>query len=276
MQALVIGPAGAPLFEETLDILHAAHPAVQVEVVPQVCDVKHAPPADLVLVLQQWPDEYSRADVLTLIDAAPLSRLVVCYGPWCDSDGRTRAVRPVSSRVTAAAAPARLTRELSDWEQVCPPFPLTATRTDSYPGAQPCCSPPRGESLTIGIFAADRALAGYLHDVLTAWGHIVVDAVVRSADLVVWDADPWDRTAAEELAALQAAAEIPLVALCGFPRPHEVHELRTAGASAVILKSIEVGALVEQLERIAMTRHLVSLDDPCGIRSTASNREMTP
>ena len=59
---------------------------------------------DLVVVMQSWPDEFSARDVDHLFAFAPLARFVVCYGDWCESDGRNRAVWPLAVRIPMRSA----------------------------------------------------------------------------------------------------------------------------------------------------------------------------
>ena len=73
---------------------------------------------DLIVVLQSWPNEFSKADVQQLLAFAPLARVVVCYGAWCESDGRNIQCWPLSVRVPVWAAKARIERE---WQLIRAP-----------------------------------------------------------------------------------------------------------------------------------------------------------
>jgi len=83
-------------------------------------------PPDLILVCQQWPDEYSHEFVAELIATFPLSRLVCCYSRWCGSDGRTRNIWPPAVRVEAAKAARRVRQEVEVISGLRDPLPLTA------------------------------------------------------------------------------------------------------------------------------------------------------
>ena len=61
-------------------------------------------PADIVVVLQAFSDEYSAADAGQLIGRMLFRRVLCCYGPWCLSDGRTHEIWPVAARVSVASA----------------------------------------------------------------------------------------------------------------------------------------------------------------------------
>src|SRR5689334_14139382 len=66
---------------------------------------------DLIVVLQSWSDQFSEKDVYDLLSQCPLARIVCCFGPWCDSDGRTYSIWPLAVRVPVVAAAGRLLRE---------------------------------------------------------------------------------------------------------------------------------------------------------------------
>ncbi len=86
--------------------------------------------ADLVVVCQHWPDEYTPAEVRAVLRVFPLARLVCCYGSWCGSDGRTRDVWPLAVRVPAEWAPRRINLELEVLAGARWPSPLTASRDE--------------------------------------------------------------------------------------------------------------------------------------------------
>jgi hypothetical protein len=86
--------------------------------------------ADLVVVCQHWPDEYTAAEVRAVLRAFPLARLVCCYGSWCRSDGRTRDVWPLAVRVPAEWAARRIDLELEVLAGDRWPLPLTASRDE--------------------------------------------------------------------------------------------------------------------------------------------------
>jgi hypothetical protein len=88
--------------------------------------------ADLVIVCQHWPDEYTAAEVRALLRAFPLARLVCCYGSWCGSDGRTRDVWPLAVRVPAEWAARRIDLELEVLAGTRWPLPLTASRDEIF------------------------------------------------------------------------------------------------------------------------------------------------
>ena len=90
-------------------------------------------PPDLVIVCQSWPDEFSAEEVSAALGRWPLALWICCYGAWCDSDGRTRTIWPISVRVPVREAALRLNHV---WqvltEQRGEPLPLTASRDEAF------------------------------------------------------------------------------------------------------------------------------------------------
>lgn len=96
------------------------------ESLPDLAGLPASSGADLVLVFQHWPDEFTDADVHRLIAACPLARIIVCQGPWCASYGRTRNLWPAAVCVFAEEAIDRLHRECEVLAGQRAPLPLTA------------------------------------------------------------------------------------------------------------------------------------------------------
>jgi hypothetical protein len=87
---------------------------------------------DLVVVCQHWPDEFTERDVRRLLTLSPLARLSCCYGPWCQSDGRSRDIWPLATRVPVESAAGRIARELEVLAGLRRPLPLTASRDEVF------------------------------------------------------------------------------------------------------------------------------------------------
>ena len=193
---------------------------------------------DLVVVLQSWPDQYSTTDFHELLTVLPLARIVGCFGPWCDSDGRTRSIWPLAVRVPAAAAIARLEHEWKLFEadrDSAPPLPLTASRTEIFEFDCRSDRPFAAVPGKIAVISPDRTWREMMQR-LVGWPESTAAGDGPPA-LVLFDADRWGEERAEELAAIRAAAPAArLVALVGFPRPDLETELRRGGADAVRFK----------------------------------------
>ncbi len=84
-------------------------------------------PADFVIVLQSYSDEFAQAQINELIGRLLFARIIVCYGPWCTADGRSHELWPVAFRVPVASAAALIEMELGCYLAGDQPlFPMSA------------------------------------------------------------------------------------------------------------------------------------------------------
>lgn len=95
-------------------------------------DDRPAAAADLTIVMQSWPDQFSSAAANQLIGQTLFSRLFCCYGPACESDGRNRNIWPDAIRVPLRLAASVIEQELRDALDGKPPLPPTAARDEIF------------------------------------------------------------------------------------------------------------------------------------------------
>jgi hypothetical protein len=108
-------------------IAQAASQAREIRSAGEISSALQAPwTASLLLVLQHWPDEYAPGEINRLLAAYPLARIIVCQGPWCASDGRTRQYWPPAVCVPLGEASRRVSRELDVLIGRRAPLPWTA------------------------------------------------------------------------------------------------------------------------------------------------------
>ncbi len=88
--------------------------------------------ADLWIICQSWPDEFSTSSVRQIVDLSATSRLICVYGAWCASDGRTRSAWPQAVRVPVDEFDWRLRFELDVIAGGIAPLPLTAARDEQF------------------------------------------------------------------------------------------------------------------------------------------------
>ncbi len=86
---------------------------------------------ELILLFQGFSDQFSPSEIDQLFEKYPLSRILVAYGPYCESDGRTRHLWPQTVRVPLWRLPQRIEREIEVLTGNSPALPLTATREET-------------------------------------------------------------------------------------------------------------------------------------------------
>ena len=161
---------------------------------------------DLVVVLQETPDQFSSGGIQQLLAAWPLARLIVCHGPWCNGDGRNRDAWPLAARVPHTRVADRLACERRLLAGIGDGLAWTAGR-DEIAAAEFAAAPapPALPSLPAKGFAfevvsPDPAWSRTIADQLVALGGSVSSG--PDTDLLLIDADPWDRRRPRQLAEL--------------------------------------------------------------------------
>ncbi len=152
----------------------------------------HTP--DLVLVIQDTPDQFSRRDSQRLLATWPLSRLIVCHGPWCNGDGRNRDYWPLAVRVSHTDVDNRLRREFAALAGDGNILPWTAGR-DEIAAAEYFQAPTSmPTTFTYRVDSADLAWKTLVSAQLNGLGGVSSPECDTTSDLLLIDADPLDST----------------------------------------------------------------------------------
>lgn len=196
-------------------------------------------PADLIVLLESQPDDYTAADVSALFAAAPIGRIVCCAGAWSESAGRTRKTWPLALRVPAVSAIARLEREwrhvLNQSQEI--PLPPTASREEWFAAHHPGLPEGPRNGKRVLVVSPDAAYRQWLVDCLATAGCAVMDDIRSACDVLLWDVDPWSATRQDDLRRQMAAsAPTTVIAVSGWVTPELTDELVNAGVGTVLPK----------------------------------------
>lgn len=190
---------------------------------------------DLIVVLQSWSDEYSRDEIDNLLAFTPLARIVVCYGAWCESDGRNHNLWPPSVRVPLWAAEARIERE---WRLIqnpgnTHPLPWSASRDEAFAADHPAIAK-FDHSRTFLVDTPDPAIRQSVTEIMQEAGHKLVEDLPY---VLLIDVDPWNSLRAQ---AVQRRAEqypgAARVAITSLALPSMEAELRSIGITMISRK----------------------------------------
>jgi hypothetical protein len=209
---------------------------------------------DLIVACEAWPDQFSESDVIEVLGRCPLARIVCCYGPWCDSAGRTRSVWPLAVRTPVAAARMRLNRELTilqDRQSAARVLPLTASRGEIFEsdfGSSPVPIPSR---TTARVISADWRWREMLQAALARQDcRVVHEGGSPDVDAVFYDVDPWGADREAALRSIRAShPQTKVIACVGFPRCDLEVCLRQAGADSLWFKLAPLQQLIDELCR---------------------------
>ncbi len=217
----------------------------------------NAPP-ELILLAQSTPGEYLQRDANQLSELAPLSRIIVIAGTWCEGEMRTGSPPHGTLRLywyEFAAWWRAAQQNLTDG--ICPPWslPLDHPQAGRYLAAAP--STPQQPLGTIVVDAEDFSVFESLSAALantginSTWaGH--GDSANLPPDVAagIWDGGQLSK---KELTRLTNFCDRvrnqggKVVALLDFPRIEHVEQIRAAGASAVFGKPYIVDEIIAEL-----------------------------
>ena len=201
---------------------HRLKPAWTADSITSALDLVALDTPELVVVLQETPDQFSSDSIQQLLCAWPLARLVVCHGPWCHGDGRNRGDWPASVRVPHTSAATRLTSERRLLMGSGEGLPWTAGRDEMAAAEFAAAAAPPADPFAFCVVSPDTAWSATLTDQLVALGGQALSRAEGTPgsgiDLLLVDADPWDDRALRQLAQLiKANAPRLLVLLTNTP-----------------------------------------------------------
>ncbi len=217
---------------------------------------------DVVVICQLWPDEYARGEIEELFARFPLATILVCFGSWCDSDGRNRHLWPPATRVPAAASAILIRRVWEDAVAGLSPLPKTAAIEEVYLRQHAGALAHIGRDLhgPVTVASADPAIRAWLTDALRAAKFHVADDCRDSSlpQAAIWDAPVWDHRASSQLRQFRDAhSGIPLVVLIGGLRPHQQREAMQWGADCVLPKIAPIDVILESLAALMRDRAVI-------------------
>jgi hypothetical protein len=221
--------------------------------------------AELTVIAQSYPGEFSHPAVDRLRAASPVSRIVALLGSWCEGEMRSGQPWPAVIRLYWHQGLGRIAREIGRLaEGDCPSWglPLTATEeerllAESRTGFQGVATGQRPvlRSGLVGI--ASRRLESYdwlsaacrQHGSPTVWLRGPQYPRVEGLAAILIDGTDFGDA---EMATLRQLSErysqARCIALMDFPRIEDRRCLLQAGAAAVLSKPLNVEDLIMEIE----------------------------
>lgn len=210
---------------------------------------------DLVVIVQSQPDEFSPTEIASLFAFAPLARVVVAYGAWCESDGRTRQTWPLAARVSLPNAPARIEREwrLLNATPGIESLPLSSSREEVFAADHHMFEQATFEQTaspkTVLVISPDPAYRRYLNELLTAAGHTLdmgnLSEGSSTTTAILFDADPWEDSGPDQVRSLRRQhPSSNIIALMSASHPQHEAELIAAGVSSIRPKLGDQAAII--------------------------------
>jgi hypothetical protein len=203
----------------------------------------HVPQA--VVFAQSRPGQFARGEVEQLHAAAPLARLIVLTGPWCEGEGRSGRPWPGVTRVPWRSWRSRLALELGSASFVSASgqrLPRTATEAErmerSVAGVEPRRFDGQADVYTESQLVFE-GLAGGLGQLglRAAWRNVNEEPAGAPADVALLDG--WEN--------VPAVCPARGVLLLHFPRPEDVARAAQLGIAAILPQPLFLAELAEML-----------------------------
>ncbi len=189
---------------------------------------------DGVLVYQSFPDEFAPDLVERVVGLLPLARWIVCFGPWCESMGRTEQVWPVAWCVPLKDVKPRIARTFE--AHVCgePVLLPTMSRDESFArSATQLAYPLSSESSRAAVRGDDPPFIETTSAILQNLGYTLVDTA--DADLIVLVVRFLNPDLLDEIAMLRRTPSLAtLVVVSDLLTAADVCRVRSSGADEVI------------------------------------------
>lgn len=191
----------------------------------------------LIVCLQSWSDQYPSHEITALRRACPLARWIVVYGPWCDSDGRSRRVFEDAARIPVGEFPHRWELELNVTRGRTSSrraLPATAARDEIFLHSTQHTrtdSPVTTSLPVLAIVSPDRELRDMVSAIWQQSGGPIT-TIPTEASVILCDLDPWEGHLCAEL----RVHTVPILGWAGWPETIPPAEWRAAGIQEVLHK----------------------------------------
>jgi CheY-like chemotaxis protein len=239
-------------------------------------------PPVLTVLAQSRPGEFVSRELDELARIAPLARIVLLLGSWCEGETRTGQVWPGAARIFWYDWPGELARNLpalaagrfAPWLAPATTLPEERYLSESF-NQRVSATKPR-EPATVATKAAGplvlvctrrSSFGEALCEACRQQGYTALwqrpdrIAAVHGVGAILWEGIHLAPAEVAELAALAAAwPQIPILALADFPRLETQQRAIAAGATALLAKPCVLADLLWHLDRWCPLQSVQSTD----------------
>jgi CheY-like chemotaxis protein len=223
-----------------------------IEAAQQVLESGFAPA--LIVVSERWPGETQPADLRQLQEVAPLARIWRNAGPWCEGEMRTAPPAIGTLRSYSHQTDVRLADELVRWISGTPARAMLPATTTDEEITLALAEHPTAESSFVVVHAVEREAGLALLDPCElcgyrgVWNKELRDTAAIHPCAVLCDIRVDELSTPTFVTRSQALfGTIPVIAVVGFPRPHDISTARANGFSALISKPLALSDLAWHL-----------------------------
>jgi hypothetical protein len=216
-----------------------------------------------ILLIQSRPGQIADRDVERLHAAAPLARLIVLVGPWCEGEMRSGRPWPGVVRIPWGAWQLRLMHELGLSEQDGSPaaaLPRTVTAAERIEINLAALDARECICRTAAICTSSRANFESIADIIdqlkirSVWHSSEPGELHPQADLVIFDG--WDQVPMEVdlLSGANHNSSSPRLLLLHFPRPDDHARAASLGIANILAHPLLVTDVWSALDDLFRTK----------------------
>lgn len=209
-------------------------------------------PLDVIVVAQPYSGAIRSDELAPLLTRAPLARVLVLAGSWCEGESRSGQPIPGALRILWHQWPARWMQDLARFEEgACPAWslPVTATEDDRvFLSADEPLAPLTGRLAIV----AYEPTAGWLADVGRGLGldvqilspRATFSAERTACDLVIFEVESLHCESPETASSwAEHWRSVPLIGVCNFPRLEAREQWLHAGVKVLLAQPISLDDL---------------------------------
>ena len=215
-------------------------------------------PPHVVVVVQTRPSEFRDSDLWAIYEAAPLARVCVIVGPWCEGEPRSGHPPAGVLRYYWHQWEPRLSDDIARLEQDrCPLWGMPLTAVDDERLLETAGEPAlQGSGGLIAVHTPSSELFDCLADACnikglsTVWLRPHDPHCVRGVAAIVWDAVMFSDEEQRCLRTLRERFSAPVLALLAYPRRHTERLAHAAGADAILARPFLITDFWWHLDRL--------------------------
>ena len=261
---LVVGSTDRSEFREARAVLDALGQVAATADAESACSALEAGrlTADLIVVAQAYPGQFSTEAVDRLRCLAPLARVVGLLGSWCEGETRSGQPWPAAVRIYWHQWPAQAGQEIARLRAgTCSAWSLPITASEEERLLLLAEEPVAKREGLIALSTPDFEMHDWLQAACVQRGYATMWVLPHrpvSTEQVTAAIFDGNECRGEEQASLErlaaALGPVPIVALLDFPRIDGRDRALAAGAQAVLSKPLLIDDLFWQINRLVESR----------------------
>ena len=214
---------------------------------------------DVIILVFEWPGQYSVETVEALTFAAPLARVVCQLGSWCQGISTTKSLDDFAPFVWEPVADLGILREstqLAFGHARCSLVkPITATREERLTNDAALWETFSEQNTLTGVVSTDPHFRQWICEVLEKRGETPREAqspenLDGSPYRLIWDLAPWQESTTSRVRDfLGRFPDSYVIGVLNFPRREHRQELRRAGVPLLLAKPFLLANLFWALDQ---------------------------